>query len=79
MIPNELQEVLRQDPKIMSGEICFAGTRVPVQALLDTLFCGETVDYFLDGFPAVSREQAEAVLRWEQNEARRSLGMDLVA
>ncbi len=79
MIPRELENVLSQNPNIMSGAVCFAGTRVPVQALLDTLFFGETVDYFLDGYPDVTREQADAVVRWEQNQARATFGLERVA
>jgi uncharacterized protein (DUF433 family) len=33
-----------------------------VQILIDYLKAGETLDRFLDGFPTVSREQAEAFL-----------------
>lgn len=40
----------------------FAGTRVPVQTLLDYLEGGETIDDFLEGFPTVSREQVVAFL-----------------
>ncbi len=36
----------------------FTGTRVPVKALIDHLKAGESLDYFLEGFPSVSREQA---------------------
>ena len=36
----------------------FAGTRVPIQALLDHLEAGDSLDEFLDEFPTVSREQA---------------------
>ena len=39
-----------------------AGTRVPVQALIDYLEGGETIDDFLAGFPTVSREQVVAFL-----------------
>lgn len=35
----------------------FAGTRVPVQTLLDYLEAGDSIDDFLGGFPSVSREQ----------------------
>jgi uncharacterized protein (DUF433 family) len=35
---------------------------VPVQALLDYLEGGETIEEFLDDFPSVSREQAVAFL-----------------
>lgn len=40
----------------------FAGTRVPVQTLIDYLEGGETLDDFLEGFPTVSREQVVAFL-----------------
>ena len=40
----------------MGGTPVFAGTRVPVQTLLDYLEAGESIDEFLAGFPSVSRE-----------------------
>lgn len=46
----------------MSGTPVFVGTRVPVQALLDYLEEGDTIDSFLDSFPSVTREQAVAFL-----------------
>jgi uncharacterized protein (DUF433 family) len=50
------------DPEILGGTRVFAGTRVPVQTLIDYLEAGETLDAFLDSFPSVSREQAIAAL-----------------
>jgi uncharacterized protein (DUF433 family) len=50
------------DPEIMSGAPCFAGTRVPVRALLDYIEGGETLDEFLEQYPTVSRKQAVAFL-----------------
>jgi uncharacterized protein (DUF433 family) len=47
---------------IMSGTPVFAGTRVPVQNLIDYLEGGETIDDFLDGFPTVKKSQVIAVL-----------------
>jgi len=44
-------------PDILSGTPLFAGTRVPVQSLIDYLEGGETIDDFLEGFPTVSRAQ----------------------
>ena len=78
-IPKELQGVLAADQDILSGAVRFKGTRVPVQALLDTLICNHNIDYFLEGFPDVAREQAQAVLAWEQNQPRQALGLELVA
>jgi uncharacterized protein (DUF433 family) len=56
------KSVVRIDPEILGGEPCFAGTRVPVRALLDYIDGGETLDEFLDQYPTVSRKQAVAFL-----------------
>ena len=49
-------------PNIMGGTPVFAGTRVPVQTLIEYLAAGETIDDFLDGFPSVRRDQVIAFL-----------------
>jgi uncharacterized protein (DUF433 family) len=51
------QSVVSCNPEIIGGTPVFAGTRVPVQTLLDYLEAGDSIDDFLDGFPSVSREQ----------------------
>ena len=56
------QSVISCSPDVMGGTPVFAGTRVPVQTLLDYLEAGETIDNFLDGFPSVSRAQVIAFL-----------------
>lgn len=48
--------------EVMSGVVVFAGTRVPVQTLLDYLEEGDTLDQFLEDFPTVTREHSVAVL-----------------
>ena len=53
-----LDEIVWVDPDRMSGEPCFKGTRVPVQALIDHIEGNSTLDEFLEGFPSVAREQA---------------------
>ena len=58
--------VTRSD-EVMSGAVVFAGTRVPVQTLLDYLEEGDTLDHFLEDFPTVSREHAVAVLELAKN------------
>ncbi len=56
------QPIVTSSPDILSGTPVFAGTRVPVQALIDYLEGGETIDDFLAGFPTVRREQIVAFL-----------------
>lgn len=60
MLKNSL--IISVSPSVMSGTPVFAGTRVPVQTLLDYLKAGESIDDFLDGFPTVTREQVIALL-----------------
>ena len=52
-----MSSVVKIDPEIMSGAPCFAGTRVPIQNLIDYLEGGDSIEDFLEGFPSVSREQ----------------------
>jgi uncharacterized protein (DUF433 family) len=54
--------LIRRDPEIMSGTLCFTGTRVPVKNLFDYLEGSSTLEEFLEDFPSVSREQAVGVL-----------------
>ena len=56
------EQIINRDPEIYSGAPVFTGTRVPVKSLIDHLKAGDSLDYFLDGFPSVSREQAVAFL-----------------
>jgi len=57
-----MSSVVKIDPEIMSGAPCFAGTRVPIQNLIDYLEGGDSIEDFLEGFPSVSREQVIAFL-----------------
>lgn len=54
------QPIISCSPDILGGTPVFAGTRVPVQTLLDYLEGGESIDQFLEGFPTVKREQVIA-------------------
>jgi uncharacterized protein (DUF433 family) len=52
--------VIVKNRDILGGVPVFRGTRVPVQALFDSLQGGETLEDFLQGFPTVTRESAVA-------------------
>jgi uncharacterized protein (DUF433 family) len=54
---------VERTPGKVSGAWIFKGTRVPVKALFVNLEDGARVEDFLEWFPGVTREQAEAVLR----------------
>jgi uncharacterized protein (DUF433 family) len=55
-------QAVKSDPNVMHGTACFSGTRVTVQTFFDWLEEGHTVDFFLEQFPTVTREQVVAVL-----------------
>jgi len=57
-----VSSVINRNPKILGGTPVFAGTRVPVEALFDHLRAGYSIDYFLEQFPTVQRDQVEALL-----------------
>lgn len=54
--------LITTSPSRLGGTPVFAGTRVPVQGLIDYLEDGHPLDHFLQEFPSVSREHAVAVL-----------------
>ena len=54
--------IVSRSTDVMGGAPVFAGTRVPVQTLLDYLEAGDSIDEFLVGFPTVKREQVVAFL-----------------
>ena len=54
--------VVHSDPDILGGTPVFVGTRVPVQALIDYIEGGHSLNGFLDDFPSVTREVAIAAL-----------------
>ena len=54
--------IVHSDPNILGGTPVFVGTRVPVQALIDYLEGGHTLEEFLSDFPTVRRELAIAAV-----------------
>ena len=67
--------LVKIDPEIMHGALCFTGTRVPVKNLFDYLEGSSSLEEFLEDFPSVSRQLAVAVLE----AARKSLVADASA
>jgi uncharacterized protein (DUF433 family) len=58
-----MESPVTSNGKVMHGTPCFAGTRVPVQTLYDWLEEGHSIEYFLEQFPSVAREQVLGVLK----------------
>jgi uncharacterized protein (DUF433 family) len=63
----DAKSVVHSDPEILGGTPVFAGTRVPMQNLIDYLAAGDSLEDFLHSFPTVSREQAVAALEYARD------------
>ena len=60
----ELTQVVSRDPEVHSGDLVFAGTRVPVEILVAFLSSGSSIEEFLESFPTVERWQVESFLEY---------------
>ncbi|MFB6248391.1 MAG: DUF433 domain-containing protein [Salinibacter sp.] len=65
-------QIFHRDPNILGGTPVFTGTRVPVESLIQHLKHGTRLEEFLDDFPSVQREQAEAFLDLAEKEGVRA-------
>jgi uncharacterized protein (DUF433 family) len=57
-----MSDIINIDPDILGGVPVFSGTRVPVDSLFDYLKRGRSINYFLEQFPTVRREQVQELL-----------------
>lgn len=70
MIAMQRQSLVLSDDEILGGIPVFAGTRVPVKTLFDYLKANHPLAEFLDDFPTVTQNQAEAVLEMSEKQWR---------
>ena len=66
--------IITRSDDVLGGIPVFAGTRVPVQALIDCLEAGDRIDEFLADFPTVTREQAVTALEMAREALIRDAG-----
>lgn len=60
--PIEHELIISRDPETMGGTPVFAGTRVPIQTLIEHLAGDYSISGFREGFPTVKHEQAVELL-----------------
>jgi len=56
------KDYISSDPKVMFGKPVIAGTRIPVDLILEKLGKGRTVDDLLVSYPRTTREAIYACL-----------------
>ena len=56
-------DVVSVDAEVMGGVPVFKGTRVPIQIFIDHVQQHVPLEEFYDGFPTVTRQQTEQLLK----------------
>ncbi|MBI2142727.1 DUF433 domain-containing protein [Candidatus Woesearchaeota archaeon] len=63
------------DPKVMAGKPVVKGTRIPVDAILQRIADGMTIDEILQDYPNITRDDIKAALEYSANIVR---GEDII-
>ena len=58
------EPMIVSDPKVMMGKPVVAGTRIPVDLILEKLGSGEPIEAVLESHPRLTREAVLAALRF---------------
>lgn len=58
-----LENVVSINPEVLSGTPVFTGTRMPIQLFVDHVHQHILLEEFYEGFPTVTREQTDSLLK----------------
>jgi uncharacterized protein (DUF433 family) len=58
------QDFFESNPDVCGGEICAAGTRIPVTVILDSLAEGSTPEDILRSYPSLKPAHIDAALAY---------------
>lgn len=67
-----MSERIEMDPRVCAGQPVIKGTRIPVYVILEQLADGESWESLLRGFPELTREDIQAVLRYARDAVLRT-------
>jgi uncharacterized protein (DUF433 family) len=65
-----MDTLILSDPKVMMGKPVVAGTRITVEAILERLGAGESVENLLEAYPRLTRGSVQAALRFAADALR---------
>jgi len=58
------QDFFESKPNVCGGEVCAAGTRIPITVILDSLAEGSTKEEILKSYPSLKPAHIEAALSY---------------
>jgi uncharacterized protein (DUF433 family) len=64
------QDFFESKPSVCGGEVCAAGTRIPVTVILDSLAEGSTKEEILHSYPSLKPAHIDAALAYAAELAR---------
>lgn len=64
------EPMIVSDPSVMMGKPVVAGTRIPVDLILEKLGAGESIEQLLESHPRLTHEAILAALRYAGQELR---------
>lgn len=70
---------IETNPKIMFGKPVIAGTRIPVEVILDKLEAGQTTEEILKDYPKLGEEDIRAVLSYANKLVKKASSEDVQA
>lgn len=57
-------KLIESNPSIMMRKPVIAGTRIPVELILEKFAAGETIEQLLEAYPRLTKEGIQAVLHF---------------
>ena len=57
-------KLIVSNPSIMMGKPVIAGTRIPVELILEKIAAGETIEQLLEEYPRLTEEGVRAALHF---------------
>lgn len=63
IIQKDLRDIVESQDDVLSGAVCFKGTRVPVSIILDYLALGWSIKDLKEAYPTVKSEYIEKLIR----------------
>ena len=65
-------KLIQSNPAIMMGKPVIAGTRIPVELILEKFAAGETIEQLLDAYPRLTEEGIRATFLFPAHALRAS-------
>ncbi|MFX0064358.1 MAG: DUF433 domain-containing protein [Candidatus Hermodarchaeota archaeon] len=58
-----MPSIIETNPEILNGKPVFKGTRIPVDLVYELIGLGYSIEYILEEYPTLSREQIIGALK----------------